>query len=126
MDWFERLTGFVETDHAVTRARLEVTDGRRLVSLVNGESYRTGHLELVSLAELRDRLKASARSESAGRSKTVLLTSLGGGAFGNHESWIEAGLVRALELASGFELDVRLVSYGEPPWSFVRIEQMFA
>jgi hypothetical protein len=337
MDWFQRLTGFVETDYAATRAKLEVS-GDRLVSLVNGESYSTGHLALVSLAELRDQLKAAAPSESGrlsvslmrgdvwemhqrpefagalfqvasqfnllemagphktpedgvtiyqydatqgpacamaagaatiyrnyfadvggrsgqtrdrqldaltdlgaalrkrlaptvgelwsmvngyalahrsgldavtallagssaddidelrghlriglhrdvevtgaarpfplvsqafcsalpvayseigprhwsrlaglvleaayeatlwaavtnarrGRSKIVLLTSLGGGAFGNDESWIEAAVVRALGLARGFALDVRLVSYGEPPWSFLRIEQMFA
>jgi hypothetical protein len=59
-------------------------------------------------------------------SKIVLLTSLGGGAFGNDESWIEAGLVRALKLASGFDLDVRLVSYAEPSPAFLRIERMFA
>lgn len=28
----------------------------------------------------------------------------------------------ALKLASGFDLDVRLVSYGEPSFSFLRIE----
>jgi hypothetical protein len=59
------------------------------------------------------------------RSKTVLLTSLGGGAFGNDESWIEDSLRRALKLASGFELDVKLVSYGRPSPAFCRIEEEF-
>ena len=62
----------------------------------------------------------------SGGSNTVLLTSLGGGAFGNDESWIEAGLVRALKLASELDLDVRLVSYGDPSPAFLRIERMFA
>jgi hypothetical protein len=62
LDWFERLTGFVETDYASTRARLEVTGGE-LVSLVNGKSYGTGHLELVSLSKFRKQSRASARSD---------------------------------------------------------------
>jgi hypothetical protein len=81
---------------------------------------------LVLEAAYEATLWAAVLNARRGRSETVLLTSLGGGAFGNDESWIEAGLVRALKLASGFELDVRLVSYGEPPWGFLRIEQMFA
>ena len=48
MDWFERLTGFRETDYDDTRAKLRV-DGSRLRSLVNGKSYGIGKLELVSL-----------------------------------------------------------------------------
>jgi hypothetical protein len=58
-------------------------------------------------------------------SKTVLLTSLGGGAFGNDEGWIEDGLRRALTLASGFELDVKLVSYGSPSSMFRRLAEEF-
>jgi hypothetical protein len=38
----------------------------------------------------------------------------------------EAGLVRALKLASGFDLDVRLVSYGAHSPAFLRVERMFA
>jgi hypothetical protein len=37
-----------------------------------------------------------------------------GGAFGNHAEWIHAAMRRALELVSGFGLDVRVVSYGKP------------
>jgi hypothetical protein len=46
MDWFERLTGFRETDYDDTRSKLAV-DGSRLRSLVNGKSYGIGKLELV-------------------------------------------------------------------------------
>lgn len=54
MDWFERLTGFEETGYEETRQRLEVRDDR-LFSKVNGQSYRIGTFELVSLATLRER-----------------------------------------------------------------------
>jgi hypothetical protein len=53
-DWFERLTGFPEGSYADVQARLEV-QGERLHSRMNGASYAIGHLELVSLADLRAR-----------------------------------------------------------------------
>ncbi len=49
-----------------------------------------------------------------GGSEVVLLTFLGGGAFGNADSWIHDAIRRALRIAVGFELDVRLVCYGAP------------
>lgn len=49
-----------------------------------------------------------------GQSNVVLLTRLGGGAFGNEDSWIHAAMSRALHLASQHPLDVRIVSYREP------------
>jgi hypothetical protein len=58
MDWFERLTGFRETDYDDTRAKLGV-DGSQLRSLINGKSYGTGQLELVSLQTLRERAKST-------------------------------------------------------------------
>jgi hypothetical protein len=56
-------------------------------------------------------------------SHIVLLTLLGGGAFGNDDKWIMRGLRRALDKAADFDLDVRIVSYGRPSRSlndFVR------
>jgi hypothetical protein len=47
-------------------------------------------------------------------SNIVLLTSLGGGAFGNEPEWIHTAIKRALKKVQGFNLDVRLVSYGPP------------
>ena len=49
-----------------------------------------------------------------GVSNIVLLTLLGGGAFGNDPSWIHDAIRRAVAKVSRFALDVRLVSYGEP------------
>lgn len=46
-----------------------------------------------------------------GGSNKVLLTHLGGGAFGNEDEWIDAAMRRALEGARDSGLDVRLVSY---------------
>jgi hypothetical protein len=45
---------------------------------------------------------------------TVFLTNLGGGVFGNPAEWIEAARARACEAVGGFDLDVRLVSFGQP------------
>ena len=54
MDWFEKLTGFPESTYEETRQKLEVRNGR-LISRVNGRSYRVGKLELLSLATLRSK-----------------------------------------------------------------------
>ncbi|MEY8689601.1 MAG: hypothetical protein AB9M53_06945 [Leptothrix sp. (in: b-proteobacteria)] len=56
-DWFERITGFKEADHASTQARLR-TDGDDLINIVTGRRHGMGRLEVVSLAELRQRVGA--------------------------------------------------------------------
>jgi hypothetical protein len=58
MDWFEKLTGFRETDYDVTRSRLEVV-GSRLHSNANGQSYGIGILETPPLKELRQMAQAA-------------------------------------------------------------------
>ncbi|MEI7445833.1 MAG: hypothetical protein WCK28_13165 [Burkholderiales bacterium] len=58
-------------------------------------------------------------------SRTVLLTQLGGGAFGNDEAWIEAAQGHALERVRGLGLDVRLVAYGEPSAAQRRVAARF-
>jgi hypothetical protein len=68
---------------------------------------------------------AAALNARRGSSNVVLLTSLGGGAFGNDESWIHAAIRRALQMMSGFDLDVRLVSYGVPSQALLQIAQDF-
>ena len=47
-------------------------------------------------------------------SNIVLLTFLGGGAFGNDDEWILGAMRRGLEQISLFDIDVRIVSYGAP------------
>lgn len=56
LDWFEKLTGFIETDYASTRAKLKVRSGK-LISLVNDMTYNTGLLELASLSDLRNQVR---------------------------------------------------------------------
>lgn len=57
MNWFEKLTGFAETNYGETRKKLRVKD-RHLESLINGKRYGIGTLELVSLQTLRERVKS--------------------------------------------------------------------
>jgi hypothetical protein len=56
-----------------------------------------------------------------GASKIVLLTQLGGGAFGNRSEWILSAIRRSLKIASRFAIDVKLVSYGDPPQSILQL-----
>jgi hypothetical protein len=60
MDWFEKLTGFRETNYDDTRAKLKV-EGKQLRSLVNDKDYGIGELELVSLETLRERVKTAGK-----------------------------------------------------------------
>jgi hypothetical protein len=57
---------------------------------------------------------AAAINASRGASNTVLLTSLGGGAFGNEDEWILSAMRRALSVFVGYNLDVNIVSYRKP------------
>ncbi len=71
VDWFAKLTGFVETGYEETRAKLEV-DGEYLTSRVNGARYRVGRLELASLAELRDRVSPSHSNTRRLKARVIL------------------------------------------------------
>ena len=55
---------------------------------------------------------AAVEQSSAGASSTVLLTRVGGSAFGNADEWIDDAIGRALGIVEHAGLDVRLVSYG--------------
>jgi hypothetical protein len=57
-------------------------------------------------------LLAAAEQARGGSAQTVLLTRLGGGAFGNPDDWIDGAINRGLAGAHYEGLDVRLVSYG--------------
>ena len=66
--------------------------------------------------------------DNAQRSGTnvVLLTSLGGGAFGNDDNWIHTAIRRAVMNAAGLDLDVKLVSYGSPSRGMLQLAREFA
>lgn len=69
---------------------------------------------LVLEAAYEATLVAAMARAQAGASNRVLLTTLGGGAFGNEDAWIHHALRRALRLFENHALDVKLVSYAEP------------
>ena len=81
--------------------------------------------QLVLEAAYEATLCAAVLNAQRGASNVVLLTRLGGGAFGNDDGWIDAAMQRALTGAAGFGLDVRLVSYGMPPASMVALQKAF-
>lgn len=81
---------------------------------------------LVLEAAYEATLLAGVLHAQGGGTNVVLLTSLGGGAFGNDERWIDAAMRRALERAIDSDLDVRLVSYGTPSPVFVALAKEFA
>ena len=51
------------------------------------------------------------RRAAAYLNKSVYLTLLGGGAFGNDQEWILDAIRRAAELYNRFDLDVKIVSF---------------
>src|SRR5829696_7150314 len=79
-------------------------------SSVRSELWRP-FASLVLEAAYEATLWAAVLNAQRGSSGIVLLTSLGGGAFGNAEAWISGGMRRALQVVSGFDLDVKIVSY---------------
>lgn len=70
--------------------------------------------QLVLDAAYEATMMAAVLNARRGASNIVLLTLLGGGAFGNAPAWIHEAIRRAAQKAQGFDLDVRLVSHGQP------------
>lgn len=88
-------------------------------------SYWEPFARLVLEAAYEATMWAAVQNAQRGTSNIVLLTFLGGGAFGNEDQWIHAAMRRALKMMSGFDLDVRLVSYGTPSKAIVQLAENF-
>jgi hypothetical protein len=88
-------------------------------------SHWESFASLVLQAAYEATISAAVLNAQRGASNVVLLTQLGGGAFGNHDDWIHAAMRRALEMMWGFDLDVRLVSYGTPSRAILQVAQDF-
>jgi hypothetical protein len=71
-------------------------------------------------------MAAAILNAKRGISNVVLLTQLGGGAFGNSDDWINAATRRSLEKMREFDLDVKLVSYGTPSRTITQLAEDFA
>lgn len=82
--------------------------------------------QLVLEAAYEATLWAAVLNAEGGKSKTVLLTRLGGGAFGNADEWIDAAMGRALEMTRAFDLQVEIVSYRDVPASMAKLEAIFS
>ena len=78
------------------------------------QPYWQGFAQLVLDAAYEATLLAGVLNSRQGGSNIVLLTQLGGGAFGNAPEWIHTAIERALGKTQGQGLDIRLVSYGPP------------
>jgi hypothetical protein len=91
------------------------------VEAAHWEAFAT----LVLEAAYEATLLAAALNERRGVSRTVFLTQLGGGAFGNRDDWIKIAMQRALRAASDFGLDVKLVSYGQPSRMLLEVAREF-
>ena len=57
-------------------------------------------------------LLAAAEQAAGGGSNKVLLTRLGGGAFGNADAWIDDAIERALGVVEDAGLDISIVCHG--------------
>ena len=77
-------------------------------------TYWQSFASLVLQAAYEATLWAAVLNAQRGASNVVLLTRLGGGAFGNEDDWIHAAMRRAFQLARDFDLDVRIVSFSSP------------
>jgi hypothetical protein len=82
--------------------------------------------ELVLDAAYEATVLAAVLNARRGASNIVLLTRLGGGAFGNDDAWIDAAMRRALNKVHAFDLDVRLVSFGSPASTMLETERIFS
>jgi hypothetical protein len=71
-------------------------------------------------------LWAAAANAQRGGTNVVLLTRLGGGAFGNDDVWIHTAICRAIRNAALMDLDVKLVSYGSPSHAMAQLAGEFA
>lgn len=78
------------------------------------QSHWQGFAQFVLDAAYEATLLAGVLNSRQGGSNIVLLTMLGGGAFGNAPEWIHAAIQQALCKTQGHGLDVQLVSYGQP------------
>ncbi|WP_298826531.1 hypothetical protein [uncultured Piscinibacter sp.] len=80
---------------------------------------------LVLEAAYEATLLAAAIRSAQGQPRTVFLTSLGVGAFGNDEAWIDAALERALRRVDHAGLDVAIFSHGSLRSGLHRLVERF-
>lgn len=112
LHWDVEVTDVVDRQQLVSQAycsalpvaysRLERPKWQRFATLVLEAAYEAT-------------LLAGVLNSARGASKKVLLTRLGGGAFGNDFAWINAAIERAIRLVEMRDLDIQIVCYGSIP-----------
>lgn len=80
---------------------------------------------LVLQAAYEATMWAAVRNAQRGVSNVVLLTRLGGGAFGNADDWIDAAMRRAIGMAVDYDLDVRIVRNRAPSRAILQMVEDF-
>jgi hypothetical protein len=85
----------------------------------------TPFASLVLEASYEATMWASVLNAQRGASNIVLLTLLGGGAFGNESEWIIDAMRRAMGVVSSFDIDARIVSYGAPSREILELAEEF-
>jgi hypothetical protein len=85
----------------------------------------TPFASLVLEASYEATMWASVLNAQRGASNIVLLTLLGGGAFGNESEWIIDAMRRAMGVVSSFDIDARIVSYGVPSREILELAEEF-
>lgn len=88
---------------------------------VGGGANWAPFAKFVLKASYEATLAAACLNASRGVSNTVLLTRLGGGAFGNEADWIHGAIRYAVNCFKSFDLDVRIVSYGPPTQALMQL-----
>ncbi len=96
-NWFEQVFGFTESDRSTVLGKLEAV-GTKLRSKENGNEWSCGKLEVVTLAELRQRVTGIAKADQ----RAIKLTELVGDAKALHAEPSHAGA--CFQVASQFNL----------------------
>lgn len=81
--------------------------------------------QLILEAAYEATLLAGALHATQGGSRRVLLTRVGGGAFGNPLQWIDRAISRAFEACRDLDLDVAWVAYRTPDEAMLRVIDRF-
>lgn len=86
----------------------------------------TALASLILEAAYEATLRVGVLNRHGGGSNKVLLTRIGGGVFGNSDTWINAAILRSLQMMAGYDLEVLMVSHGPPSAAMRSIERQYA
>ena len=109
LHWNVQVTDVGEAEHLVSQAYCSALPVA-YTQVQRGRWRRFASLVLEGAYEAT--LLAGMLNAHRGGNNIVLLTRLGGGAFGNEPDWINNAIARAIRLARDCGLDIRIVCYG--------------